>query len=805
MMQMYKNNKCYNDGIILFQNMDHKLKDNASYVIGIQLYSQLNYMDNATKLFDMINDKNGYVYNAMMHAYNDHKMYQESIHLFESTEMEKFKDNISATIAMKAYSRVNNIGKCEALFDTMVNKNERVYGALMQAYNENEMYSKTVDLYWSVGMEGFRDGINANIAIHAYSQLQDIDHCEVIFDRIIKKNAWNYGALMQAYNNNKYYNKTVELFGRKEVQKCKNNVICNIAIQGYSKLNNVEACEQIFDNMANKNDVVFNSMMQVYNDHQMYDKTIQLFTCNQFSKLKNNISNSIVIQAHSKLKDIQNCVEIFTSIINKNDVLCNCMMQAYNDNEMYYDTIQLFTSPYMEKLKDNISYNIAIQAYSKLSQMENCEHLFDAIKNKNEELYGVMMQVYNDNNMYDRAIDLFVSNGLKNYNNIILCNIAMQAYNGNKMYHETIQLFTSNVTQNITSCHTVIQAYSYLNKMDDCERIFNSIGDKNEKTYGCMLQAYNDNQMYNKAIALFLSNEMEPFKDNVNSNIVMEAYLQLNDIQNCQKVFDNIQDKDILSYAAMMNAYRLSGKYEDLFDLFSSLWKVHRKLSSKVFCHALYGCTDMMLLDQGRAIIHKLNHKYNRNFINDSYVLAAIIAFHGKCSNNLNETRHIYNIIIHKHNWTKSDVHVIHTSMLDCYVKSGNMDNAFELFDKLNESGSIITDEMYSIILNCCAHTGCISKATDIFEQYIKSNIIVKNVYILNPIIDCFARNNELDKAESYYNKYAANFQNDRDKIIMLKSILASCKTHNDIERAQRILDKIQHHQIKRCSVWDVQ
>ena len=594
-----------------------------------------------------------------------------------------------------------------------------------------------------------------------YTELNDIIKCREIFDSISKKNSYIFNAMLHAYNENKMYNDTMELFMSKEMIRYRTDVSCNISIQACAKLKEIDKCEIIFKGIVDKNAASYNIMMQAYNENGMYSQTVEMFLSENMEEYRNNPHCcTAVIKAYAKLNNIYQCETIFNSAKKKNKSMFKVMMQIYNDNDMYRKTIELFESKEMENCKNTIICNMAIRAYFKCNNIDECETIFSSMEIKNKATYGTMMQGYNDWNMYYKCIELFHS--IENAS------------------------FKDEISYNI-----VMQAYSNLNDIHNCEKIFNSVENKNVILYNLMMQCYNDNKLYHKCIQLFGSNEFKRLRNNMSSHIVIGAYSRINDVNNCEIIFNNIEDKNDISYSVMMNAYRMNGKYQASLDLFDKLANYKRNLTSQIFCNALYSCGDIIALNKGREIIHKLNNKYNRHLVSYEYILAAIISMYGKCTDSLIETRKIYDIIIMS-GYVIREIDILQTSIMDCYAKSGDMDSVLYLFNQLKQSNIKISDETYSIVMNCCAHSGNIETATQIFDEYLKTNNYkITKTYLLTPIIDGFGRNNELDKAQHYYNKYSNNIIHYKDKILMLRSILSSSKLHNDIKRTHQITHEI--------------
>ncbi len=133
---------------------------------------------------------------------------------------------------------------------------------------------------------------------------------------------------------------------------------------------------------------------------------------------------------------------------------------------------------------------------------------------------------------------------------------------------------------------------------------------------------------------------------------------------------------------------------------------------------------------------------------------------------------------------------------MDCYAKKGDIHALLSLFRALKTDAKMkITNTIYCIVINGCAHSGLIDEALLIFDEIkgSKSNIDPK---IITALIDCLGRKGVpyLDRAETLYNTEVEHNPNIyyRYKLHSLLSLLSSCRTHNELERGQRISDKIE-------------
>ena len=388
-----------------------KWSGNANNLGRLHELYKANDMGSFINLYDSINDKDISIYNLMMKMYKNNGGYKDGINVYSNID-DGLKNIVTHSIGIELYSKLKDMEACQDIFDGIRDKNSNVFNIMMNAYYNNGMYSNAIELFLSDNMKYLKDNISCNVAIKAYSKTKNMEKAQIVFNNIHNKDTYSYNAIMQGYNDNKMYQETIEIFMSNSDRISKNNIACNIVIQAYSKLNQIENCERIFNSISDTNIYIYNSMMQSYYDNHMYHKSIELFNSNELQHLKDNVSNIIGIQGYSKLNDINNCENIFESVKDKDVIVFNCMMQAYLDNKLYHKVIELYSSPYMKRFKDDISCNIAIQGYSKLNDIPNCEKIFYSLDKRNAILCGSMMQAYMDNKMYKKIILIFNSNGM---------------------------------------------------------------------------------------------------------------------------------------------------------------------------------------------------------------------------------------------------------------------------------------------------------------------------------------------------------------------------------------------------------
>merc|ERR1712129_652913 len=105
----------------------------------------------------------------------------------------------------------------------------------------------------------------------------------------------------------------------------------------------------------------------------------------------------------------------------------------------------------------------------------------------------------------------------------------------------------------------------------------------------------------------------------------------------------------------------------------------------------------------------------------------------------------------------------------------------------------------YAIYINACSHCGCVDAAENVWRNEIVDDGLKWNSYVVTAMIDCLARNGELNKAYAIlkeWTEYNEQFDivEEKNDIAMWLSLLSGCRRHKNSKLAQTVHDEFERY-----------
>ncbi|CAF1219763.1 unnamed protein product [Adineta ricciae] len=409
----------------LIDNLPEDLKDSEN-VMNSTIFMLMNFgnVDEAEKLFRQMKHKSIYTYGAMMKGYNDNKKFEKTLDLFETLPFvanqaiyamvlsscsqltndrarrigKQLIDNLpedlkgsekvmNSTIFM--LMKFGNVDEAEKLFHQMKYKSIYTYGAMMKGYHDNEMFEKVLDftctrlsndralqtgkeLLRKMNKSYYNNNIVITSAIHMLMKFDLVNDAERLFRQVKTKSALTYHAM----------------------------------INGYSQLDELDKCFQLFDQMKSDqivpNEVVFLSMIGVC--AKIAIRSVSQSVANQLPshmKSSRNIQTAL-ISMWGKSSSIEKSREVFESLDDPDMVTYSSMINAYGLNGMGVEAVELYRRIPSDLCNEVVNV-CALNACSHAGLLNECRHIFDQIPHKTTKIVTTMVDCLSRLAMFDEA------------------------------------------------------------------------------------------------------------------------------------------------------------------------------------------------------------------------------------------------------------------------------------------------------------------------------------------------------------------------------------------------------------------
>ncbi|KAG0474223.1 hypothetical protein HPP92_016080, partial [Vanilla planifolia] len=208
------------------------------------------------------------------------------------------------------------------------------------------------------------------------------------------------------------------------------------------------------------------------------------------------------------------------------------------------------------------------------------------------------------------------------------------------------------------------------------------------------------------AIAVLIGLESDPFV----ANTLIMLYADLGLLSECQKLFDDISNRNVVSWNALFAAYVKNDRSMEAIWLFWEMMMKAMRPNEYGFSIIINACTGLQDLSLGRMIHGCLTRL---GYESDKFTANALVDMYAKLGD-INSAGFVFEKI------TQPDVVSWNAYISGC-VLHGQDILAVELFHKMKRSGMLANEFTLSSVLKACAGIGNLELGQQIHAYMIKS------------------------------------------------------------------------------------
>lgn len=223
-------------------------------------------------------------------------------------------------------------------------------------------------------------------------------------------------------------------------------------------------------------------------------------------------------------------------------------------------------------------------------------------------------------------------------------------------------------------------------------------------------------------------------------NSLISFYFVRRKVSCAQKLFDELSDRDVISWNSMISGYVKNGSEDKGIEIFIKMLAFGVDVDLATLVNVLVACANMGTLLLGKAV-----HSYSiKAAALDREVMFnnTLLDMYSKCGD-LNSAIRVFEKMDEK-------TVVSWTSMIAGYVREGLSDGAIKLFDEMKSRG--VEPDVYAVtsILHACA-VNCNLNSGTIVHNYIKENNLESNSFASNALMDMYAKCGSMEDAHNVF------------------------------------------------------
>ncbi|RZC84973.1 hypothetical protein C5167_047757 [Papaver somniferum] len=396
--------------------------------------------------------------------------------------------------------------------------------------------------------------------------------------------------------------------------------------------------------------------------NQFLDKNPDLLTLRKLhskiivdDQLNSNSSLGLkLMRAYSACKQPAITRQLFDEIPDRNVVFFNVMIRSYVNNHRFQDAIFVYKNISSHGIHpDNYTYPCVLKTCSCSSNL-----------GVGIQIHGAVIKAGLDSN-------LFVGNGLiamygkcdavlearmvldgMNQRDVVSWNSMVAGYAQNGRFNEALEICKEMKLERLrpdagtmASLSPAITSTSPEN-ISFVKAMFDEMSDKGLVSWNVMIAVYVNNSMPNDAIELYSQMEIHGIEPNVVTlatilpacgdlsafmqgkkiheyvvrkklapnlvleNALIDMYAKCGCLVEARKIFDEMRNRDIVTWTSLISAYGMSGQGRDAVDLFSKMLESGLIPDQIAFVSVLSACSHSGLLTEGRHYYKVMTDEY---------------------------------------------------------------------------------------------------------------------------------------------------------------------------------------------------
>ncbi|KAK7295376.1 hypothetical protein RJT34_18283 [Clitoria ternatea] len=274
-----------------------------------------------------------------------------------------------------------------------------------------------------------------------------------------------------------------------------------------------------------------------------------------------------------------------------------------------------------------------------------------------------------------------------------------------------------------------------------------------------------------RVFSYMINSGFEPDLYMMNRVLIMHVKCGL--MYDARKLFDEMLERDVISWMTMIGGLVDSGNYSEAFKLFLCMWEEFNDGKSRTFATMVRASAGLGLVDVGRQI-HSCALK--RGVGDDNFVSCALIDMYSKCGS-IEDARCVFDQMPEK-------TTVGWNSIIASHALHGYSEEALSLYYEMRDSGTKIDHFTISIVIRLCARLASLEHAKQAHAALVRHGFgtdIVANT----ALVDFYSKWGRMEDARHVFDRMH------RKNVISWNALIAGYGNHGKGEEAIEMFERM--------------
>ncbi|KAH7426122.1 hypothetical protein KP509_11G085600 [Ceratopteris richardii] len=503
----------------------------------------------------------------------------------------------------------------------------------------------------------------------------------------------------------------------------RNVVTWSVMIAGYTELGHGHAALTLFDKMLQegiKPDGVIlacllkacGSIKSVEHGNMLYEEAIR----NGFEK--DVFVGNTLINLYGKCGMLLEAESVFILLAKRDIASWNVMLNTYIKQDYGELAVQLYRQLLEEDISPDERTFVAI--------LQSCSILLD---NRGREVSAMEMLMW----LLFGVVAIFLA----------ILNIAL----GCGSMDEAQRVFDNLPIRNVVTWSVMIAGYIELGHGHAALTLFDKMLQEGIKPDGvilaCLLKACGSiksvehgNMLYEEAIRNGFAEA-----DIILANTLLDMYINCGNLEEAQRVFDNLPIRNVVTWSVMIAGYTELGHGHAALTLFDKMLQEGIKPDGVILACLLKACGSIKSVEHGNMLYEEA---IRNGFEKDHHSLGTWLVDLVSGCGSMDEAQRVFDNLPIRNVVTWS-------VMIAGYTELGHGHAALTLFDKMLQEGIKPDGVILACLLKACGSIKSVEHGNMLYEEAIRNGFAEADIILANTLLDMYINCGNLEAAHKVF------------------------------------------------------
>ncbi|KAH7365972.1 hypothetical protein KP509_18G057200 [Ceratopteris richardii] len=459
---------------------------------------------------------------------------------------------------------------------------------------------------------------------------------------------------------------------------------------------------------------------------------------------------------------------------------------------------------------DSVLGNALVNMYARFGHLSGAHLIFENLPQRDLVAWTSMISGYIQKGCSQAALHLvfrMYSEGIKPDDSMSACILNACAHSASAECGDLIyaQLLGDNLELGSFAASAVMDLYCKFGRLDDASKVFDSVFDRcTVGVWNTMIAGYAMHGHAHKAMALLhcmQTKGLKPDKVTYVNVLCMEStkvdsvkVREMNDfiakngfeldtvagsallhlhaktqgfLEDACRLFNNVQEKDVVSWSTMVTCYVRHGYNDEALGLFQRMQQDGVLPNAVTFLASLKACTNVVALQQGNLVHHTV---VEYNYESDLFVGSMLIDMYNKCRS-LQDSYAVFNKMTIRDSVTWNTI-------IEGFSYSNFINESLQYLNNMQSQGLKPNQSTFACILNACSSIG-LESTPQTFQLFQTHGGLTMKIH--NLLVDGFGRSGHLEESDDLLHVIPYS-----DNKVRWRSLLSYCRTYKNLSLAKQ-------------------